>query len=143
MLRLSSTLCERLGTMTNDAILGFASLAVLAISAWLWLRAIERVEIPENRGLFISAWLVAALLGFVALMGEPGWLGGVPAGLGLFASAFFLATVVVGAQKVAPGVVQVGDPIPAFTALDEHGETFDSASLAGHPVLIKFFRGHW
>ena len=39
--------------------------------------------------------------------------------------------------------LQVGATIPAFDALDEHGERFDSASLEGHPVLIKFFRAHW
>ena len=38
--------------------------------------------------------------------------------------------------------IQVGDTIPRFTAPDGRGETFDSASLNGHLVLIKFFRAH-
>ncbi len=39
--------------------------------------------------------------------------------------------------------IKVGDTIPHFTAVDGRGETFDSASLHGHLVLIKFFRAHW
>ena len=43
----------------------------------------------------------------------------------------------------SPPVDTDGDTIPDFTALDEFGQTFDSSALAGHPVLIKFFRAHW
>jgi len=123
--------------------LGLASAVVLGASIFLWIRALKRVEIPSNRGGFVAAWLVAAGLGVAALLAEPGWLGGIPAGLAVFASSFFLLTVAIGRQKVADGAIQVGAAIPDFTATDEHGETFDSRSLAGHPVLIKFFRGHW
>jgi peroxiredoxin len=58
-------------------------------------------------------------------------------------SAFFLFSIAIGDQKLADDAIQVGATIPAFTATDEHGHTFDSQSLAGHPVLIKFFRAHW
>ncbi len=122
---------------------GLASLVVLAMSIYLWIRALKRVEIPENRGGFILAWVVAAGLGVTALAGEPGWLGGVPAGLTVFASSFLLLTIAIGGQKVGDKAIQVGATIPQFTATDEYGETFESVSLAGHPVLIKFFRGHW
>ena len=111
----------------NDTYLGFSSLMVIGISIALWIRA----------------WVVAAALGVAALVGGPGWLGGVPAGLGVLASVFFLATVVIGGQKVGDGAIHVGASLPHFTATDENGEVFDSQSLAGHPVLIKFFRGHW
>jgi len=127
----------------SDAYLGWASLFITAISIGLWLRTLRRVAIPRNRGGFVAAWVVAAGLGLAALLGEPGWSGGVPAGLAVFASAFFLATVAISRQKVGDGAIGVGATIPEFTATDEHGQTFDSQSLAGHPVLIKFFRGHW
>ena len=127
----------------TDSILGFASLGVIAISSGLWVRAFRRVEIPENRGFYVAAWVVAAALGVAALVGEPGWLGGVPAGFGVFMAAFFLGAVAIGGQKLSDEAITVGDTIPAFTAVDEHGQTFNSQSLTGHPVLIKFFRGHW
>ena len=56
---------------------------------------------------------------------------------------FFAFTVAIGKQKVGDRAIRVGDTIPDFTALDEFGQTFDSSALAGHPVLIKFFRAHW
>ena len=123
--------------------LGFTSLAVAATSLVLWVRAFKQVAIPKNRGIYIATWVVAATLGVAALSGEPGWLGGIPAGLGIFASAFFLLTAAIGGQKVGDVAIKVGATIPDFTATDEHGEIFDSQSLAGHPVLIKFFRAHW
>jgi hypothetical protein len=127
----------------SDVYLGLASLAVVAISMLVWMRALKRVAIPKNRGGFVAASVVAAGLGVTALAGEPGWLGGIPAGIAVFASTFFLLTVVIGGQKVAGDAIQVGATIPPFAATDEQGQTFDSESLAGHPVLIKFFRGHW
>ena len=127
----------------TDTYLGLASLVVVAASTALWIRALRRVKIPKNRGGFVAAWVVAAGLGVTALAGEPGWLGGIPAGIAVFASTFFLLTVAVGGQKVAGDAIRVGATIPPFAATDEHGQTFDSESLAGHPVLIKFFRGHW
>jgi hypothetical protein len=127
----------------SDMYLGLASLVVVAISVGLWIRAIGRVEIPKNRGGFVAACVVATGLGVTALAGEPGWLGGIPAGIAGFASTFSLPTVAIGGQKVAGDAIQQGSTSPSFAATDEHGQTFDSASLAGHPVLIKFFRGHW
>jgi len=124
-------------------ILGWVSLVVLAISFRAWIGALKRVEIPENRSGFVAMWALAAGLGVAALLGEPGWRGGGPATLGLLGSCFVLFTVAIGTQRVGEDAIQVGDPIPAFTATDEHGELFDSASLAGQPVLIKFFRAHW
>ncbi|MCP5068085.1 MAG: hypothetical protein GY946_16105 [bacterium] len=127
----------------NELYLGLVALVVVAISIRFWFRALKRVEIPENRGGFIAAWIVAAGLGVAALVGEPGWLGGIAAGLAVFASGFLLLTVAIGNQKVSDAAIRVGSTIPDFTATDEHGQSFDSQSLAGHPVLIKFFRGHW
>ena len=127
----------------NDSYLGVASLVIVAISIHIWFRALKRVEIPQNRSGFVATWLVAAVLAVTALAGEPGWLGGVPAGFAVFLSTFFLFTVLISAQKLSDDAIRVGATIPTFTATDEHGQTFDSRSLAGHPVLIKFFRGHW
>ena len=39
--------------------------------------------------------------------------------------------------------VKVGDPLPAFAAVDSTGAPFHSDSLRGQRVLLKFFRGHW
>jgi cytochrome oxidase Cu insertion factor (SCO1/SenC/PrrC family) len=124
-------------------ILGLAALGVVVVAGIFWVRALQRVEIPANRGAFVAAAVLAAILGALALASGPGWLGGIAAGLAVLVSAFFLFTIAIGDQKLAEDAIQVGATIPAFTATDEHGQTFDSQSLAGHPVLIKFFRAHW
>ena len=41
------------------------------------------------------------------------------------------------------GAIQVGDVLPSFEGIDEFGESFNSESLQGQLVLIKFFRAHW
>jgi hypothetical protein len=126
-----------------DTVFGFLSFAVIIVSVAFWIRALRRVEIPENRGVYIAAWIVAATLGVAALLGTPGWFAGTLAGVSIFACAFILLTVAIGGQKVGEHAIQVGAKIPAFAATDEHGQSFDSGSLVGTPALIKFFRGHW
>ncbi|MFT5441581.1 MAG: hypothetical protein ACI8W3_000622 [Myxococcota bacterium] len=127
----------------SDILLGFASLIIVAISTQRWVQKFRQVAIPKDRTAFIVTWVVAAGLGITSLFGEPGYLGGIPATLGTVGSLFFLTTVAIGKQKVGPGAITVGATLPDFTSTDEHGQPFDSQSLAGHPVLIKFFRAHW
>ncbi len=63
--------------------------------------------------------------------------------LAIFIGSLLPFTVAISRQEVAADAIRVGDTIPHFTAVDEHGQLFDSDSLRGHPVLIKFFRAHW
>ena len=65
------------------------------------------------------------------------------AGWAVALAALFLYLTSTGAQKVSGATIDVGDKLPSFTAPDENGNTFDSASLSGSRVLLKFFRGHW
>lgn len=127
----------------SDIILGFASLIIIAISAANWTKRFRQVNIPEDRTAFVATWVVAAALGIASLCGEPGYLGGVPAAIGTLGSLFLLTTVAIGKQEVGEGAIEVGATLPDFTSTDEHGQPFNSQSLAGHPVLIKFFRAHW
>ncbi len=124
-------------------ILGWLALATLLLSFGLWGRAIRNVAIPKNRTVFVSAWLVAVILGVLALTGDAERIGRIPAWFAVTTGLFLSFTVLIGSQKVGPGATGKGDTIPGFTALDEHGETFDSQSLSGSFVLIKFYRGHW
>ena len=84
-----------------------------------------------------------ALSSLAALAQGAGWLGGVPASLAIFAGSLFVLVMAIGHQIASKGAIAVGSAIPEFSALDENGQTFEGSSLLGHPVLIKFFRGHW
>jgi hypothetical protein len=131
------------GTKKVGTTLGFLALAVAAVTVVLWFRQINQVDIPENRTAFIVFWLTAAALGVGAFVARTRWFGGVAAVLAILIGSFFPFTVAISRQEVAPNGIQVGQTIPLYTALDDTGQRFDSASLQGKVVLMKFFRGHW
>jgi hypothetical protein len=123
--------------------LAVAAFVLVAGSMTLWFRRIQRVDIPRDRRAFVACWLAGALLGVVALIQGPGWVGGTLAGIAIAAGALFSTLVYISPQKVAGHAIQVGERLRDFTALDEHGDEFSTADVAGKPVLLKFFRGHW
>ena len=127
----------------NATAIGFLALLLVVGTGTAWFRALGRVQLPKNRAGFVAAMLLAAALGVVALSQGVGWLGGVPASLAIFAGSFFALLVAISRQIASDQAIAVGSRIPPFSALDENGETFEASSLSGHPVLIKFFRGHW
>jgi hypothetical protein len=115
------------------------ALVVPTTLVWAWLAF--KVRVPVNRMPFLALWGGGAALGVIALLQSGGSVSAwVAAGLG--GSLVFLA-LTGGQRATAPDSVKVGDRLPAFTAQDEHGQPFDSRSLAGNPLLLKFFRGHW
>jgi cellobiose-specific phosphotransferase system component IIC len=133
----------RSGTKKVGTTLGLLALVVAAVTVALWFRQINQVDIPENRTTFVAFFLTAAALGVGAFVAGTRWFGGVAAVLAIFIGSFLPFTVAISRQEVAADAIRVGDTIPHFTAVDEHGQLFDSDSLRGHPVLIKFFRAHW
>ncbi len=133
----------RAGTKKVGTSLGFVALAIAVVTVMLWFRQIHEVDIPENRTAFVVVFLAAAALGVGAFVARTRWFGGIAAVVAILVGSFFLFSVAIGRQEVAANGIQVGDTIPHFTAVDEHGQLFDSDSLRGHPVLIKFFRAHW
>ena len=129
---------KKLGTT-----LGFAALGVAVITVALWFRQIDQVALPENRTLFVVSYLTALAMGVGAFVARTRWFGAIPALLAIMIGCFFPFSVAISRQEVATTGIQIGQTIPHFKALNRHGELFDSASLDGKPVLMKFFRGHW
>ncbi len=131
------------GTKKVGTTLGFLALAVAAVTVVLWFRQINQVDIPENRTTFVIFFLTAAALGVGAFVARTRWFGGVAAVLAIIIGSFFPFSVAISRQEVAPSGIQVGETIPHFAALDDKSQRFDSESLQGQVVLMKFFRGHW
>lgn len=123
--------------------LGIAALALALPTAIYWFHLAGQNSLPDNRGIFVGLWLTAAALGVTAYFKRPGILGGIPATMALIIGLFLPFTVFVSPQTLDDGTVKVGDRMPHFSAPDDTGEIFDSSSLNGHLVLIKFFRAHW
>ncbi|MDJ0785381.1 MAG: hypothetical protein QNK05_01155 [Myxococcota bacterium] len=125
------------------ASLGFASLAVTLATATAWVVGLRAARLSGRRGLAMLGFAVALGLGVVALLSSPGTLGGIAATFGTAAGAIFLGLQTLAGQVDATPAVAVGGPILDFTAPDDQGKPFDTASLRGKPYLLKFFRGHW
>ena len=120
--------------------LGLVALLIVLAATVRWFWRMWRVNIPKTPYLFQSIWGGGFVLGIVALYQGSG---GSAAGWAVGVAVLLLYLSSTGAQKVTGEMVNVGDSLPAFTAPDDSGETFDSASLVGAKVLLKFFRGHW
>ena len=129
--------------LTNATTVSIVAIAISLMTTGAWFRAAYRVAIPNNRAVFLSVWTLGAALGVASfyapdISGTSKALGGVAAGIGLL----MLVLYSLGGQR-AKSAISVGDQIPSFTATDGTGQAFDSVSLSGTPVLLKFFRGHW
>ncbi|RPG11870.1 MAG: hypothetical protein CBC32_004710 [Proteobacteria bacterium TMED72] len=123
--------------------LGFMGLGLAVITVILWFRQASQVAIPENRSLWVASFVLAALIGVSAFVKGTRWYGAIPALMAIVIGSFLTFTVAISRQEVSTAGIQVGETVPLFTAIDRHGERFDSATLGGKPTLMKFFRGHW
>ncbi len=123
--------------------LGLLAFVVAAAAVTLWFRQINQVDIPENRTASVIFFLTAAALGVGAFVARTRWFGGVAAVLAIIIGSFFPFSVAISRQEVATNGIQVGETIPHFSAIDDNSRRFDSESLQGQVVLMKFFRGHW
>ncbi len=123
--------------------LGLLALAVALACFFLWFYQARQVDIPENRTVFVVGFLSAVALGIAAFFKGAGWGGRAAALVAILIGSFLPFTVAISRQEVGSHGIEVGATIPHFTALDDTRERFDSDSLRGHPVLIKFFRAHW
>ena len=125
------------------AALGIGSFGLVVIAVALWFRCVNQVALEGRRAPLFTLCAAGAGLGVVALASGPGWVGGAFAALAVLGGGLWIALGVLAPQSKQAGAAVVGEPLPAFEALDHAGERFELGSLAGHPVLIKLFRGHW
>ena len=130
--------------MKTGTKIGVVALALAVGTAVLWFYMAGYVGIPENRTGFVIAFLGAAALGVFAYIKGTGFVGALPPALAILVGGFLTMTIYVSPQTLDTArSIKVGDTVPHFSATDGNGNTFDSASLHGHLVLIKFFRAHW
>ena len=127
----------------NGFILGVLSLCLLAVAIVLWIRLINGVALEGRRGFLYAICVVGIGLGAAALTRNPGWIGGAMATIAIAGGLVWITLgLLAGQSKGEPNLI-LGEPLPAFSALDHENTLFEIESLRGHPVLIKLFRGHW
>ncbi|MCP3986949.1 MAG: redoxin domain-containing protein [bacterium] len=117
--------------------------ALLGGALFLWVRMLNAVALEGRRWIPLSMIGASILLAVATFTASPGLFAGILAGLCATLGAGFLFLAVLAPQSTQKPVVEVGRPIPEFAAPDENGQPFALSSLAGKPILLKFFRGHW
>ena len=120
--------------------LGLIGLLIIAAASTRWFWRAWQVNVPAKPYLFQGLVGTGFVLGCLSIyLGQNDPYASWAVGVGIVI-LYLLST---GAQKAGAEMVNVGDTVPAFSAPDDNGEMFDSASLEGSRVLLKFFRGHW
>lgn len=132
-----------LTTMKTGTKLALLALVMAVGTTSLWFYLASQVALPNNRTVFIVLFVTAALLGIAAFFKGAGWGGRSVALVAIIIGSFLTFTIAVSRQEVANHGIKVGETIPHFSALNDSGEAFNSNSLGGTLVLIKFFRAHW
>ena len=133
-----------MATMKPGTKIGLLAALLAASTAWYWFHLIREVALPEDRTGFVVVFLASVCLGVFAFVKRTSWVGAVPPVFAIVVGLFLPATMMISEQVVARDVaIEVGDRIPRFTSIEDSGAEFDSRSLNGHLVLIKFFRAHW
>lgn len=123
--------------------LALVSVVLLAGFIASWMTMIKQVQLEKGRWLLrLLAGTSMVVAGLAFALGVE-LFGGILAGVAMGVSILFLVLSSLSRQSSNTPAVAVGQPMLEFSAPDENGEIFDSASLSGKPILLKFFRGHW
>jgi len=129
--------------LSNAIVFAGLGLTVLVVTGIVWFRLAMQVAIPDRRLGFLALWGLAALLGLSSFFSAGAtWFSGIVGGLAAIGGLMLLGLHLLRKQGVGQ-TISVGDKLPVFSAADETGVTFDSATAMGSPLLVKFFRGHW
>ena len=123
--------------------LSIVAFALVSATGFLWFRRAFAVALPENRTGFVISMIVGVCLGIAGLVQGAGLAGGILSTLAILLGGMFVFTWLISAQKGGSGTLQIGSPLISFSAPDHLGNSFDSNTLDGRPILLKFFRGHW
>lgn len=122
---------------------------LLSLATWgVYMATIPMNRVPVRATATLAAQAAAGLLGLAglalwALEGRPGWGPPLLALGALSQAAGFLWVYSQRRTPVGELRVAVGDRLLPFTARTADGQPFESESLAGQRVLLKFFRGGW
>ncbi|MBL4687772.1 MAG: hypothetical protein JKY37_24490 [Nannocystaceae bacterium] len=127
--------------------LSFIGLLVV-VGGWVaYLATVPKGNVPARPVAHVVAMLLGAVFSVVGLalaVRDGPWSTSAALAVptlmmsGLF---FYLLTQ----RKTPLGEIRIklGDTLPAFATPDSEGHVFETATLAGQRVLIKFFRGRW
>lgn len=122
-----------------------AAAAALTLGAWVgYMSTIPRGVVAVRPTTTIAVHLGGIALAVLSLaVGPRTILSTALAATAIGLAAFFFYLLSQRKTPVGQLTVAVGDALPSFSAKRSDDSDFESESLAGKRVLLKFFRGHW
>jgi peroxiredoxin len=127
----------------NGTLLGMLATALVFGPGIRWLQLMSRVQLPRDARAYVAANALGAACGIAAPVAGAGMLASIAGVVAALGGLAFLGLLAASGQRTDTPAVRVGGPMLDFVAADDAGHPFDLASLRGHAVLLKFFRGHW
>ena len=127
----------------NGLTLSILAFGIVFATGFRWFQLIAAVALPRNRGLLVASMLAGVACAIAARLQSPGVLGVIFSSRAILLGGFFVIFWAISAQKGGTGALQTGEPLLHFSAPDQLGNTFDSGTLDGRPILLKLFRGQW
>ena len=124
-------------------ILSAVGLTVVILNWAVWFKKAQSQAVPSSVMGFVLAMICGLALAGSAFAFQTSLLSIVIGTIALVLGVFWLASAAFGGQKTDAPKMIVGQPLPAFSALNEDGSTFHTSEMDGSPYLLKFFRGHW
>ncbi|MCA9665620.1 MAG: hypothetical protein KC503_08525 [Myxococcales bacterium] len=130
-------------------LLGGAAALIAFGTFTVYLASIPRGKVPARPVGSVVLQVLALLAAIAALIVATRVAGTslgatiAPSATAMVLSGLFLYLLSQRKTPVGKLAVAVGDTLLPFTSKDQRGAPFDSASLDGKRVLLKFFRGHW
>lgn len=124
------------------ALAALGLLLVLGSTVWYFL-TINAEKVPVGVAPFVAVLVAGLVAGAAGIALDPG----LPT-IGLFTltgGTGALILYLLSIRKLPDGALtaRVGQPMPAFEAIDGHGQPFDLQSMKGRRLMVKFFRGSW
>ncbi len=128
---------------TAAPILAFVGLGI-ALLVWVfYLADIAKNTVSKMPVVSIALQVGAVAAAAIAVARSPSALVIAPSVFALTLGGLFLFLITQRKTPVGDIRVGVGDSLLPFAAKNSDGSNFESASLAGRRILLKFFRGGW
>ncbi len=124
-------------------LLGLLAFALVRANRVVHRRLVRALRVPRRPVAQLVAMALTAALAIATLTRPFDLVGYTLAALALFGAGRFLFVAFRSRLPAKRLIVTEGQPAPDFTAIDADGRPFQLSSLAGQPVLLKFYRGHW
>jgi len=127
----------------SPPLLSFLALGIVFATWGVYLSTIPKNTVPAKLLPSVALQTLGAASAVFAMVRQPSVTVIVPSAMALMMASLFLYLLSQRKTPIGKITVAVGESLPPLSLQTIDGGNFESASLAGKRVLLKFFRGSW